>query len=170
MEISIAPLARTDAAAVVAAEDEEMQRWLTGGQSTVLRTEAYIDALEENARAGASKRAFAIRVDGKCVGTVDFDAEVTDGLEPGDVNIAYGVAPWMRGRGVASRAVELVCEVIRERGVGRRAVIRTDERNPASARVAERAGFRLVGVHESTEEVGEDGSPVRFRVHVLDLG
>jgi len=141
MQISIELLRVEDAAALVDAEDDAMIRWLSEEQSTVAGTAEYIAKLARDAAQGRTKRAFGIWADGRCVGTVDSDPDVTEGLDPGDVNIAYGVAPWMRGRGVAVRAVELICAVIHERGAGRRAVIRTDSRNAASLRVAEKAGF-----------------------------
>lgn len=168
MHISVEPLRLEDAAAIVDAEDDQTVRWLSGGTSTVEGTENYIDQLARKAEHGASKRAFGIWVDGRCIGTVDVDAEVTDGLEPGDVNIAYGVAPWVRGRGVAVRAVELVCGIIRERAVGRRAVIRADTRNRASARVAEKAGFVHLCDVPSTTETMDDGTPVVLRVYVRE--
>ncbi len=68
MRVTLQPLRPSDAAAVVAAEDEATVRWLSGGRSTV-------------------------------EGTADYDPDVTDGLEPGDVNIAYGVAPGPAGTG-----------------------------------------------------------------------
>ncbi len=154
---------------MVAAEDELTVRWLSGGHSTVAGTAEYILRLDRAAEQGRPKRAFGIRLDDRCVGTIDVDPEVADGLDPGDVNIAYGVAPWVRGRGVAVRAVELVCAVIRDRGLGTRAVIRADSRNPASSRVAEKAGFRLLRVVHSSTESQEDGRPVVLQVYGRDL-
>ena len=57
----------------------------------------------------------------------------------------------------AGRAVELACALIAERGVGSRAVIRADARNPASARVLTRLGF----VEEA--EVIAYGTAVKFK-------
>lgn len=165
MRISIQPLRREDARAVVDAEDDETVRWLSEEKSTIRGTEEYISRLARDAKQGKPKRAFGIWLDGRCVGTVDYDPDVTDGLEPGDVNIAYGVAPWARGRGVAVHAVELICATIRERAVGTRAVIRTDARNPASSRVAEKAGFtHLRDVHVTTE-TQDGGRPVVMHVY-----
>jgi RimJ/RimL family protein N-acetyltransferase len=169
MQIDIRPLRPEDAAAVVAAEDERTVQWYSGGVSTLEGTTGYILGLDHDAERGKAKRAFGIWADGDFVGTIDFDPDVTDGLEAGDVNIAYGVASWMRGQGVAGRAVELICEVIRDGGIGTRAVIRADVRNPSSARVAEKAGFvHLRDVDSSTETV-EDGSPVVLRVYGQEL-
>ncbi|UEJ84266.1 GNAT family N-acetyltransferase [Brachybacterium halotolerans subsp. kimchii] len=169
MDISLRPLRREDAHAIVAAEDDATVRFLSGGRSTVQGTEEYVDRLHREASEGRSKRAFGIWADGTCVGTVDYDPQVTDGLEPGDVNIAYGVAPWIRGRGVAVRAVELVCGIIAERGVGRRVAIRASAENPASRRVAEKAGFVFSHEMRSATDVDETGQPEMFRVFVLRL-
>lgn len=169
MEISIQPLRLEDARAVVDAEDEQTVRWLSEEKSTIEGATEYIAQLARDANQGKPKRAFGIWLDGRCVGTVDFDPDVTDGLEPGDVNIAYGVAPWVRGRNVAARAVELICATIRERAVGTRAVIRTDARNTASSRVAEKAGFvHLRDVHITTERL-DNGRPVVMHVYGRDL-
>ncbi|GAB4097507.1 hypothetical protein GCM10028787_29820 [Brachybacterium horti] len=169
MQISIAPLRIEDARAVVDAEDEHTIHWLSGGESTVEGTAAYIAQLVHDAENGKAKRAFGIWLDGRCVGTVDYDPDVTDGLEPGDVNVAYGVAPEARGRGVAVRAVDLVCDQILERGVGRRAVIRADAQNHASTRVAEKAGFTFLRDIRIASVAGEGGEPEILRVYGREL-
>lgn len=169
MNVDLRPLRREDARAIVAAEDDATVRFLSGGRSTVQGTEEYIDRLDREAAEGRSKRAFGIWADGACVGTVDFDPQVTDGLEPGDVNIAYGVAPWIRGRGVAVRAVDLVCAIIAERNQGRRAAIRASVDNPASQRVAEKAGFVFSHEMRSGTDVDDAGRPEVFRVFVREL-
>lgn len=165
MQIAIRPLRLEDARAVVDAEDDETVRWLSEEKSTIRGTREYIARLARDAEKGKVKRAFGIWLDDHCVGTIDYDPDVTEGLEPGDVNIAYGVAPWVRGRSVAVRAVELICATIHGRAVGTRAVIRTDARNPASSRVAEKAGFvHLRDVHTATETL-DDGQPVVMHVY-----
>lgn len=141
MTVSIRPLRREDVPAIVAAEDEATVRWLSEQPSTIEGTEAYVVRLDADARRGKGKRAYGIWVEGTCVGTVDYDPDCTDDCEPGDVNIAYGVAPWIRGQGVAVAAVELICALLQERGIGTCAIIRADERNPSSTRVAQKAGF-----------------------------
>jgi RimJ/RimL family protein N-acetyltransferase len=164
MLVSIHPLRVEDAPAIVDAEDDRTVRWLSGGRSTIEGTAAYVVRLASDAADGKGKRAFGIWLDGQCVGTVDYDPGGVEGCEPGDVNIAYGVAPWARGRGLAAQAVTLVCERLRDQGIGRRAIIRVDERNPASARVAEKAGFApLRDMQVTAEKPGEQG-PITLRV------
>jgi ADP-ribose pyrophosphatase YjhB (NUDIX family) len=66
-------------------------------------------------------------------------------LSPGQANISYAVFPAWRGRGLATRAVRLLVEWLRERGDVREAVIRADPGNPASSAVARAAGFTYRG-------------------------
>jgi RimJ/RimL family protein N-acetyltransferase len=56
--------------------------------------------------------------------------------------IGYLVAPGARGRGIATRALRLVCEWRPERPLR----LTTHPDNAASQRVAEKAGFRRVGM------------------------
>ncbi|GAB4003718.1 hypothetical protein GCM10029992_46620 [Glycomyces albus] len=94
------------------------------------------------------------------VGTMDvqFDQPF---LPPGEVNLAYGIyAPWRR-RGIATKAVLLACDYAAGRGAVR-AVIRCEPANPASAAVAERAGFAPAGRRRD-----DDGAAHRW--FVLDL-
>lgn len=160
------PLLVEDAEAMVAAEDDATVRWLTGGRSTVEGTRRYVQLLEQRAAAGSTKRAFTIRVDGQCVGSIDHDADPQDGIGPGDVNISYALAPWMRGRGITPHAVELLCVQLRAQQEGARAVIRCEAANLASVRVPEKAGFAHSHEVPSTNEHGE---PVQMQVYIREL-
>jgi RimJ/RimL family protein N-acetyltransferase len=76
------------------------------------------------------------------------------------VEVSYGVAPDMRGRGLATRALKLVSAwALHELGV-KRLRVQTARLNLASQRVAEKAGFVRVGyvttVVEATGEAHED--------------
>lgn len=169
MRIELHPLEHGHAEAHCAGEDELTVRWLSGGIGTVEGTRIYFDHLAENAAAARGKRGFGVWLDGRLAGYVDFDPDNADGLEPGDVNISYGVHPWARGRGVAVEAVNLICEHIRQAGVGHRAAIRVEPENTASVRVAEKSGFRFVHSFTSTTDTHTDGAPVTFSLYVLDL-
>jgi RimJ/RimL family protein N-acetyltransferase len=97
--------------------------------------------------------------DGTCAGFSARDAQdgaflafaslVQLDLDKRQGEIGYAVAPAARGRGVAGRAVELLTRW----GFDELGLIRLeldiDVRNPASGRVAERAGYRLEGVRRS---------------------
>jgi len=97
---------------------------------------------------------------------VDGDPDNDDGLEPGDVNLSYAVQPWARGRGVASEAVRLMCDFVRERQMGSRVAIRVERENAPSVRVAEKCGFAYVRDYASGTDTHGDGSPVTFSLYV----
>ena len=81
---------------------------------------------------------YAIEVDGAMVGGISL---VRPSWEDMRTEIGYWVARDMRGRGIATRAVRLLSRhAIDQHGFGR-IEIHTDVDNPASQRVAERAGF-----------------------------
>jgi RimJ/RimL family protein N-acetyltransferase len=66
--------------------------------------------------------------------------------------VGYWLAPWARGRGVATRAVRLLSRwALIELGLARLA-LHADIDNEASQRVAERCGFTREGVLRSFEE------------------
>lgn len=64
-------------------------------------------------------------------------------------NIAYGVIAEHRGRGAATRSVQLVCRYAFDILCWARVEIRAIADNVASRRVAEKAGFQLEGVLRS---------------------
>lgn len=96
--------------------------------------------LARAAEAGHRKRAFGLWEGEDLVGYADDDPEITDGTVPGDVNLTYAVHARARGRGVAVAAVGLLVEKLAPTGAGRAAILRIDPDNPASLRVAEKAG------------------------------
>ncbi|WP_241833353.1 GNAT family N-acetyltransferase [Streptomyces caatingaensis] len=82
-------------------------------------------------------------------------------MAPGQVNVAYGLYPSWRGRGLATRAVLLASPYAAGEG-GEEAVIQVEPANPASAAVARRAGFTF-----SKQTYGGDGA--RLDWYVRDL-
>jgi RimJ/RimL family protein N-acetyltransferase len=133
--LTLRPLRLEDAAPHLAGEDAELVYWLNGGPGTLPGVESYIRSTIEQWAAGGPKLAFGIRVDDVLAGTIDVDLALPD------AELAYGLYPAWRGRGLATRAVRLVCGYLRDRGDVDRAVIVTAPRNRASEAVAERAGF-----------------------------
>ena len=125
--------------------------------------------LARQAEAGAGKRPFGVWLEGRLCGYIDYDPDNQDGIERDDVNLSYSVHPWARGQGVAVQAVGLVCDILRERGIGRRAAIRVEPENHRSVRVAEKAGFTCVGDFASSTDKHPDGSPVVLSLYLLDL-
>jgi len=115
---------------VPAGADEAFVRGWIGG---------YERGWQDGSRAG-----FAVRGhDGSFLG---FAAVIELELEHGEGEIGYMVPPAARGRGVASRAVELLTRWgFDELGL-LRLELRIDVENSASARVAERAGYVRDGV------------------------
>ena len=102
----------------------------------------------QQARETGTKEAFAITdEDGAFLGLAlapSIDAEAAE------AELGYMVAAHARGRGVASEALALLTRwAFEERGVLRASLV-IDVDNPASKRVAERAGYSFEGVMRST--------------------
>ncbi len=170
MEIVLRPLTPHEAEAHAAGEDDASVRWLSGGYAPVEGVREYFGWLAANEAAGSGKRGFGIWIDGCLGGYMDFDPDNTDGLEPGDVNIAYSVHPWARGRGVAGQAVLLLCRWLADHSIGERAAIRVEPENVASVRVAEKAGFVQIREFVSSTDKHPDGTPstmLLFLRHLL---
>jgi RimJ/RimL family protein N-acetyltransferase len=74
-------------------------------------------------------------------------------------SFGYWLAPWARGRGVATRALRLIADWTQATTSAIRLELYTDVDNPASGRVAERAGFAREGVRRNWER-GRDGLPI----------
>lgn len=168
-EVILRPLGEADIAEHNAAEDAEIVRRLTGEKGTVESTRRHFAALATNAERGAGKRGFGVIVDGRLGGYVDCDPDNTDGLDAGDVNISYATHAWARRRGVATRAVLLMCDYIRDHHIGGRAALRIEPDNIASQGVADRAGFRFLCEFTSATDTHPDGSPTTMRLYVRDL-
>jgi RimJ/RimL family protein N-acetyltransferase len=81
------------------------------------------------------------------IADVDTDAYVgsIDVRLGAEGSIGYGVAPWARGRGIATRALRLLADWALSAGGVRRLELTTHADNAASRRVAEKAGFSRVG-------------------------
>jgi RimJ/RimL family protein N-acetyltransferase len=160
--ITLSPLRPDDVEAHLTGEDELLVRWLNGGPGTREGVEAYFRHCQEQWEIAGPLRAFGIRVgvDEVLAGTVDlrFAAE---GLTAGQVNVAYGLYPSWRGRGLATRAVLLASQYAASEG-GQEAVIQVEPGNPASAAVAQRAGF-TPGEHTHSK----DGT--RFNWYIREL-
>jgi RimJ/RimL family protein N-acetyltransferase len=123
----------------------EYTRIPTGADGAFLESwlSRYEDGWVDETRAG-----FAIRpASGGAV--IGFAAYVSLDLAAQEGEIGYAVAPDGRGRGVATRAVDLLTRWGFEMLGLERIELWIDVRNEASARVAERCGYRLDGVLRS---------------------
>jgi RimJ/RimL family protein N-acetyltransferase len=108
---------------LVAGRDEEFFRWFGPG-------------------ATAPRPVACVWVDGRLVGWVDYDVDPDhDWLRPGEVNVGYYLFPTARGRGNASRAVELLLEHLKRDTEHKVATLLIHPENARSLALASRLGF-----------------------------
>ena len=105
-------------------------------------------ALTRTTRAAGHQAAFAVIAveDGELLGSIDLRVHPAD---PAIGELGYMVGPQARGRGVATRAVELITAWAFETLSIERMEILIDPRNRPSLRVAESAGYVREGVMRS---------------------
>ncbi|MFD8295731.1 GNAT family N-acetyltransferase [Streptomyces bauhiniae] len=117
----------------LAGENELLVRRPNGGPGTREGIEAYFRHCREQGDTAGPLRAFGIRMGTAelLAGTIDLRF-AGEGLAPGQVNVAYGLYPSWRGRGLATRAVLLATQYAASEG-GAEAVIQVEPENPASA-------------------------------------
>ena len=156
-ELVLRPPAEKDAdAVVVACNDDELARFIPLMPTPYGRADAEL-WIERCAQAWASGDAWPFVIadarSDELLGAIE--------IRPQEGSIGYWVAAWARGRGVATRALRLLCDWCEKRPLH----LVTHPHNPASQRVAEKAGFRRVGV-EPHEPHFRDGTTeaVRFEL------
>jgi RimJ/RimL family protein N-acetyltransferase len=111
-----------DAALLIAGRDAEFHRFMGEGSP------------EPRPRA-------VIEVGAEVIGWVDYDRdEIRSWLAPDECNVGYHVFAPHRGRGLASRAVRLLLDLVAEEGRFRFATFLIDADNEASLRVARAVG------------------------------
>ena len=116
-----------DAAHLIDGRDEEFHRWLGPG------------AAEPDPVA-------CIWVEDELVGWADYDHDADhDWLEPGEVNVGYFLFPAARGKGYASRAVELLLEHLARDTTHTAATLLIHPENTRSLALARRLGFARTG-------------------------
>jgi RimJ/RimL family protein N-acetyltransferase len=125
--VTLRPPGPGDAERLVEGRDGEFFRWLGPGAET-------------------PNPVACIWVDEELVGWVDYDVE-HDWLRPGEVNVGYYLFPAARGKGYASRAVELLLVHLRDTD-HRVATLTIDPGNVRSLLLARRLGFAEKGKHE----------------------
>ncbi|WP_432543470.1 GNAT family N-acetyltransferase [Kineococcus sp. SYSU DK002] len=137
-----------DAAAHLAGEDEDQVRWLNEGHhSTLERVTAWIGENHGEWTNDGPRRHFGIfdEATRALVGGVEANLGLLDGA-PERVNLSYAIFPAWRGRGLAARAVLLVCDWLATSTPARTAVVRIEPGNDHSHRVAMAGGFTKTGV------------------------
>ena len=116
---------------------------------------AYLNATAElAARAAGLTWCIADPADDHCLGSISLDGlggYATRG------EIGYWAHPDARGRGIVTEAVRLVTEYAKDSGLATSLLIRCASSNMASRRVAERAGYREIGIQPASEPVGDGG-------------
>lgn len=149
--IFLRPLGGEDAADHFAGEDEEMAKWVSGGRSTPATVEAFIRNNQESWRSGGSRRAFGIFdcASNRLAGFIEVNLARL--VEPGQVNVSYGVFSQWRRQGVALRAINLMDEYLRTATETRQMVLRIAPANIASLKLAEKAGFTFCGLFDEPE-------------------
>jgi len=139
--IELRVLEASDAECLIAGQDDDVIRLLTGTRFSLAEAVEWIESVRECWTEGRHRRNFGIWASDKLIGGIDAHTGWTmvQGIEQGDANIAFWLAPRGRGFGYAPRAVRLVCQYLGGLEVAR-AIIRTRCGNDAANRVAERAG------------------------------
>jgi RimJ/RimL family protein N-acetyltransferase len=135
-QIVLRPMHTADPDAIVAGlNDADVQRFmpLIPARYTRADADAWIERCAAVWRTGDS-HPFAI-VDAE-------NDELLGSIELHEATIGYWVTPHARGRGIATRALRLVCDWATQRPLR----LTTHLENAASQRVAEKAGFRRIGV------------------------
>lgn len=142
--VLLRPFRLSDAEEHLAGEDVEQIKWLSGGKSTIDTVKEWIVRKNKILEEGGPIMSFAIveKKSERVVGMVEANTqyEKLDGLQKGDANISYGLYPFARGKGYVSRAVTIMCDYLKEKGV-LRAVIRVNPENMKSLAVPKRCGF-----------------------------
>ena len=118
--VTIRPPGEGDAAILIAGRDDEFRRFLGEGDADPRPTGV-------------------IEVDGEVVGWVDYDVDRA-WLKPGEVNVGYNVFTVHRGKGYATRAVELLLRHLDVDTEFTTATLLIDVANERSMALAERIG------------------------------
>ncbi|MEV6773160.1 GNAT family N-acetyltransferase [Nocardia sp. NPDC051030] len=140
--IRLRPVVLADAPVYLAAEDDDLVRWYTGGRSTPEGVANYFHRCVRDWESDAPVRAFAVEdlSTGTTTGLIDAKCQLSC-LAPGQANLSYGIYPPWRGRGIATHAVNLACTLLADSHFATQAVLRIAPENLASQAVAHRTHF-----------------------------
>ena len=132
-------------ALVEMANDDAIQRWTRIPSPYTSRDAEHWFALTRTTRAAGHQAAFAVTATdgGEILGSIDLRVNPAD---PAIGELGYMVGPRARGRGIATRAVELLTAwAFDTLGIERMEIL-VDPRNDPSVRVAEAARYRREGL------------------------
>ncbi|NEW39906.1 GNAT family N-acetyltransferase [Nocardia cyriacigeorgica] len=151
--IGLRQITVADAQTHSAGEDAESARWRDSGTGSIQTVTTHFQRCVAEWEADGPSKTFAVVTteDGVLVGTLDIQI-AQDYLAVGQANVAYGIYPQFRRRGLAARAVVLACRYIAAHDLADEAVLRIDPANKASVAVAHRVGFAY---HHSTNDPDE---------------
>jgi len=144
---------------VQACSDSETSYWLASMPQPYARdsARAYLQAIAELAAQGIGLVwCIADPDDDRCLGSISLDG-LGGYAKRGE--IGYWAHPDVRGRGVVAEAVRVVTRHARDCGLATSLLIRCAVGNAASRRVAERAGYRTIGIQPLSEPL-RDGQVV----------
>jgi RimJ/RimL family protein N-acetyltransferase len=161
--ITLRPRTLADVDAQIAGQDDLYEQWLEWDPPSRESVTAMIVASTQSWEQGMARYDF---------GVFDADSDALIGnalanhIDPllgvGEVNIAYGVFPSWRGRGVAGRVVELLCGWVGENPTATTAVLKIDADNYGSLAVAKRHGFIADGaINVATGSIDRFVRPIR---------
>lgn len=159
--VLLRPFTEKDVPAIVAAcQDPEIPRWTSvPSPYTEEHARAWLESTEEETFAIVDQSSDEVL---GSIGVRYFDAGIGE--------VGYWVKREARGRGIATRALELITHwALVDKGLGR-FQLRADVANEASQRVAEKAGFVREGVLRSSLELkGERHDVVMYSLIPEDL-
>ena len=159
-ELALRPLELADLDAVVAAcADPEIPRFtlLVPSPYTEEDGRSFLTHVDDQWRRGDPEKTFAVTAGGVFEGVVSVSLD--DGV------LGYWMRRDGRGRGLMTRAVRLVVDWARGEGV-ERLFLTTHPDNVPSQRVAEKAGFRRVGIVDEPRGF-KDGTTKAFLYELL---
>jgi RimJ/RimL family protein N-acetyltransferase len=140
---------------VEACSDPETSYWLASMPQPYRHSSAvaYLEGIAELAARGVGV-AWCITdsKEDRCLGSISLNGL---GGYAKRAEIGYWAHPDGRGRGVVAEAVRLVTRHARDSGLASSLLIRCAAGNAASQRVAERAGYRKVGIQPASEPLGD---------------
>jgi RimJ/RimL family protein N-acetyltransferase len=141
-DLVLRPWREDDIPAIHAAcQDPEIQHWIPLIPRPYTLEDARAFVADE---VGLGPHQFAIEESGRVVGSIGMGVSDT-----GTAHVGYWCVADARGRGIVTRALQMLCRYgFEELGLGRIELI-ADPDNAASQRVAEKAGFTREGVLRS---------------------